>query len=433
MVIIKPFKATILNPEIPDREMLVCPVYDTIDEREYDKYGRVKNNVIHITTRKDGTDSSQFIDNAKKQLNRLFQDNILKELEHPAFYIYGIRYSLPEHILGQIPDSVKSDVYFAFGLMALVKVERLGEGNIVGHEKIFEKHSAERIELMRVCKMNFAPIASEYNMPGHGINNLFEQYLGFKRPDLVIRDEIPPLLDITLNGNRHLLWEITDNDIIKHIQELMADEKVLILDGHHRYNATHKLCIQDGVDYTMMMFMEGGDRALLLLPWHRCIKGINAKKLLQQLNRYYEIIWQGDNDDEEFYKIMNARDDSYDVKIGWYDGNDFSIFRAHRDEVKKLSDSADEQVGLDYISLNEWIIGPFMDGNKVDNLAFCDSVTEAVKKVDEQGFDCAFLMRALSINEVEHKAHSEMKNFPQKSTLFVPKVAEGIIMRRFRK
>jgi uncharacterized protein (DUF1015 family) len=281
--------------------------------------------------------------------------------------------------------------------------------------------------------MNFAPIASEYNMPGHEINNLFEQYLGFKRPDLVIRDEIPPLLDISLNGNRHLLWEITDNDMIKQIQVLMADEKVLILDGHHRYNATHKLCIQDGVDYTMMMFMEGGDRALMLLPWHRCIRGIDADKLLQQLNRYYEIIWQGDKDDEEFYDIMNARDDPYDVKIGWYDGNVFSIFRAHKGEVRKLSDSADERVGLDYISLNEWIIGPLMDGNNVDNLAFCDSVTEAVKKVDEQGFDGAFLMRALSINEVEQKAHVEMKNFPQKSTLFVPKVAEGIIMRRFRK
>ncbi|HUV81467.1 MAG TPA: DUF1015 family protein [archaeon] len=433
MVIIKPFKATILNPEMPDREKLICPVYDTIDEREYDRYGSEKNNVIHITTRKKSTNSSEFIAAARQHLDRFFKDKVLTELEHPAFYIYGIRYSLPDEIMGQIPDSIKRDVYFAFGLMALVKVEGLGEGNIVGHEKIFEKHSAERIELMRACEMNFAPIASEYNMPGHEINNLFEQYLGFNRPDLVIRDNRPPLLDLTLKGNRHLLWEITDDDMIKQIQALMADEKVLILDGHHRYNATYKLCIQDGVEYTMMMFMEGGDRALLLLPWHRCIKGVDTDRLMQQLNRYYEKIWQGADDDKEFYKIMNARDDPYDVKIGWYDGNGFSIFRAQKGEVGKLSDSVGERVGLDYISLNEWIIGPCMDGNNVDNLAFCDSVTEAVKKVDEQGYDGAFLMRALSIKEVEHKAHVEMKNFPQKSTLFVPKVAEGIIMRRFGK
>jgi uncharacterized protein (DUF1015 family) len=433
MVTIEPFRATILNPEIPDREQLICPVYDTIDEREYDRYGGEKNNVIHITTRKKSSDSRKFIADARRQLDRFFKDDVLIELERPAFYIYGIRYSLPDEIMGQIPDCAKRDVYFAFGLMALVKVEGPGEGSIVGHEKIFEKHSVERIELMRECGMNFAPIVCEYNMPGHEVNNIFEDYLGFNRPELKFRDDRPPLLDLTLKGNRHLLWEISDPDIIGRIRAVMADKKILILDGHHRYNAAHKLCIRDGVEYTMMMFMDGGDRALLLLPWHRCIRGIDTERLLQQLNRYYEMIWQGDDEDVEFYKIMNSKDDPYDVKIGWYEGTGFSIFRAHRDEVVKLSDSVGERVGLDYISLNEWMIGPLMNGNNVDNLVFCDSVTEAVKKVDEQGFDCAFLMRALSINEVEHKAHVEKKNFPQKSTLFVPKVAEGIIMRRFGK
>jgi uncharacterized protein (DUF1015 family) len=60
-----------------------------------------------------------------------------------------------------------------------------------------------------------------------------------------------------------------------------------------------------------------------------------------------------------------------------------------------------------------------------------DSMDEAVNKVDTQGFDMAFLIRPLDIEDVEYKAHVEMKNFPQKSTLFLPKVAEGIIMRRF--
>lgn len=430
MVIIKPFRATILNPEIPDREKLICPVYDTIDERGYERYGREKNNVIHLTTRKNGTLSSEFIENAKRQLDRFFTEEILVERDHPAFYIYGIRYSLPEHMLDLIPHAAKRDVYFAFGLIALVKV--VGPGEIVGHEKIFEKHSAERTELMRLCGMNFAPIASEYSMPGHEINNIFEKYLGFKRPDLVIRDERPPLLDISLNGSRHLLWEITDHDTIEHIRKLMADKKILILDGHHRFHAARSLALRDGVEYTMMMFMEGGDRALLLLPWHRCIRQLDEAALQVQMKRYFDLIWKDRHDETRFYELLNTRDGANDVRIGMYDQNGFSVYRAHRDNVNKLSDMLNERVGLDFISLNEWIIRPCVAGNEVDAVSFCDSVGEAIRRVNDQGFRAAFLMRPLNIEDVEYKAHIEKKNFPQKSTLFLPKVAEGILMRNFR-
>lgn len=430
MVTIIPFRTTILNPQQADRDRLVCPVYDTIDETEYTRYGSEANNVIHITTRKNGTDSNKFIAGARENLNRFFNNGVLVEREQPALYVYGIRYSLPAEILGQIPEEARRDVYFAFGLVGLVKVEALGEGSIVGHERIFKKHTVERSLLMKECGMNFAPIVSEYSMPGHDINNILEEYLGFKRPDLVIRDDCPPLVDITLKGNRHLLWEITDSGIIAKIRELMEDEKVLILDGHHRYNASVDLSREAGVEHTMMMFMEGGDRALLLLPWHRCIRHIDSSKLAAQVERYFDVVYRGDMG-EEFNSILHTKDDAYDVRVGMYDGSDFTVLRARRDDVESLSGELGEKVGLDYFTLNEWVIGPCVDGENVDGVAFVESMAEAVSKVDGRGFDAAFLMRPLDIADVEYKAHVEMKNFPQKSTLFLPKVAEGIMMRRF--
>ncbi|MCL7415927.1 MAG: DUF1015 domain-containing protein [ANME-2 cluster archaeon] len=430
MVIIKPFKSTILNPDIPNRDRLVCPVYDTIDETEYARYGSESNNVIHITTRKDGMESGAFVARSIENLRRFYQEGVLKERDTPGLYIYGIRYNLSDEIRGQIPDTAKREVYFAFGLVALVKVEALGEGSIAGHERIFEKHTLERYEVMRAGGMNFAPIVAEYNMPGHDINNMLEDYLGFKRPDLAIREDRPPLVDILLKGIRHLLWEVTDPGTVEQIRAKLADEKVLILDGHHRYNAANELRLRDGVEYTMMMFMEGGDRALLLLPWHRCVRQLDMKRLHSQLKQYFDVIWTGALGDE-FYEMLSAKDDAHDVRFGLYDGKDLSVLKARGDKVEQLSGALDEQVGLDFISLNEWVIEPLVDGGSVDNVGFMDSVTEAVRKVDEQGFDVAFLMRPLDIGDVEYKAHTEMKNFPQKSTLFLPKVAEGIIMRRF--
>jgi uncharacterized protein (DUF1015 family) len=429
MVIIKPFKTTILNPGIPDLNKLICPVYDVIDKTEYDNYGNNSNNIIHLTTRNNSVDSVEFIDKAKKNLTRLFTEDILKESKHPALYIYGIRYSLPDDMMRDVPGTGERNIYFAFGLVALVKIEPPGKGNIVGHENIFEKNSIERSELMKACRMNFAPIVSEYNMLGHDINIILEDYLGFKRPELVLRDDRPPLVDLTLHNNRHLLWEISDIEVIRNIQELMSDKKLLILDGHHRFSAARRLSKQDGIDYTMMMLMEGGDRALLLLPWHRCIRNYNHDMLNTQLDRFFSIIWKGDQNDE-FNRILHTKDDKFDVRIGFYNKKTFSVIRAHRDKVIQLSDKLGEKTGLDYLSLNEWIIKPCIDGNKEDNIVFTDSVSDAAFKVDGQGFNAAFLMRPLTIKDVEYKAHVEMKNFPQKSTLFLPKVAEGIIMRR---
>ena len=34
---------------------------------------------------------------------------------------------------------------------------------------------------------------------------------------------------------RHRLWPITDSAVIEQMQALMADKKLLIADGHHRY------------------------------------------------------------------------------------------------------------------------------------------------------------------------------------------------------
>ncbi|MCD4846420.1 MAG: DUF1015 domain-containing protein [Methanosarcinales archaeon] len=431
MVIIKPFKTTILNPEMPDRNKLICPVYDIIDKTEYDSYGNKSNNIIHLTTRKNNVDSKEFINSAKNNLSRLFTDGVLRESKHPALYIYGIRYNLPENIHREIHGTGKRNTYFAFGLVALVKVEPIGKGNIVGHENIFEKNSIERSELMKVCRMNFAPIVSEYNMPGHDINIILEDYLGFKRPGLVLRNDRLPLVDLTLQNTRHLLWEITDPGLIRKIQELMSDKKLLILDGHHRFSAASRLSKQDGIDYTMMMLMEGGDQALLLLPWHRCIKNYNHDMLKNQIDRFFDIILKGDQNDE-FNRILHTKEDKFDVRIGFYYKKTFSVIRAHRDKVIQLSDKLGEKTGLDYLSLNEWIIDPCIDGNKEDNIVFTDSVSDAALKVDGQGFNAAFLMRPLTIKDVEYKAHVEKKNFPQKSTLFLPKVAEGIIMRRIQ-
>ncbi|MGB2843113.1 MAG: DUF1015 domain-containing protein [Halobacteriota archaeon] len=446
MVEIKPFKATILNPEQENVSELVCPVYDTIDASMYEKYSVRKNNVIHFTTRKEGFAENEFVDYAKRHLNRFFNDGILIERENPAFYIYGVRYKLSEEIMEQIPEEERREAYFAFGLVALVKAEKLNEHSILGHEKTFEANTRERYRLLKECGMNFSPIVAEYNMPDHDINRIFEDYLGFIRPDLKIDENRKPIVDVELNGARHLLWEVSDEDIIRKIQELMRDKKILILDGHHRYSASYRLSSdrEEGAAYayTLMMLLEGGDRALLLLPWHRCMKKCRMEDLWARIEENFAIESCDKNERRcAIYSKLNECNEEFDVRLGMYDGEKFYLLRADEQRIRKLAAERCERVGLDVISLHEWLIEPTLKPlqglrghgaephtDKPADIVFTASPKDAIEKVDTGAYSVAFFLNPLRITDVEYKARVEKKAFPQKSTLFLPKVAEGVVM-----
>ena len=429
MVDIRPFKATILNPEM-QIDKLVCPVYDTIDASGYQRFAKEKNNIIHATSRRKDMDRDEFIECAHKNLKSMIDSRVLVERKEQGLYIYGIMYTLQPEILTLLPENERRDKYFVLGLVSLVKVEELGKGNIVGHENIFEINTKERYRLMKTCMMNFSPIAVEYSMPDHKLNNLFEEYLGFKRPNFVLNPQKPPLVDVTLNGSRHLLWEITDNELIEKIKKKVSGLKLLILDGHHRYTASNMMREKDGIEYTMMMLMEGGDRALLLLPWHRAVRNFSLQNLNDKIKEKFLIYWHGDKNGEEFYSQLRKRSSEYDVRLGMYDGKIFSILRANEMAVKELSRLRGESVGLDLIVLHDWLINPVIRGRPEEDVSFNVSPAEAIARVDSKEFDVAFLLNPFLIKDVEKKAFIERRNFPQKSTLFLPKVAEGIVMRK---
>jgi uncharacterized protein (DUF1015 family) len=425
MVEIRPFKATIVNPRVENVSELICPVYDTIDASQYENYSGRENNVIHVTARKEGVAENEFVAYAKRALNRFFHNRILIECKRPAFYVYGLRYRLSEEIKAQIPAEERRETYFAFGLVALVKAEELNEDSILGHEKTFEASTRERYRLMKECGMNFSPITAEYNMPDHAINRIFEDYLRFIRPDLKIVEDRKPVVDVELNGARHLLWEVSDEELVGKIQALMRGRKILILDGHHRYTASYLLSREREAEYTLMMLLEGGDRALLLLPWHRCVKKCRMEELWTRIEEHFTIERYGRG---AIYSKLNEGDA---VSVGMYDGKQFYLLRANEQKIKKLAAERYERVGLDVICLHEWLIEPAVRG-KPEDIAFTASPRDAVEKVDRGDYRVAFFLKPPRITDVEYKARVEQKVFPQKSTLFLPKVAEGIVMRRFR-
>ncbi len=165
------------------------------------------------------------------------------------------------------------------------------------------------------------------------------------------------------------------------------------------------------------------------MPWHRAVRNFSAERLENRIKEAFSIDWEGGGG-EEFYSQLRLRSNEYDVKLGMYDGKKFKILRADEKDVRELSEKRGEIIGLDLIVLHDWLINPVIRGKPEEDVSFNSSPAEAIARVDSGEFDVAFLLNPFSIKDVEKKAFVERKNFPQKSTLFLPKVAEGIVMRR---
>jgi len=147
------------------------------------------------------------------------------------------------------------------------------------------------------------------------------------------------------------------------------------------------------------------------------------------IKQSFSVEWQSHENNEEFYSLLRERESEYDVRFGMYDGERFSILKANENAVRELSKKRGETVGLDLIVLHEWLIDQLIE-DPVEDVFFNASPSEAIARVNRGEFNVAFLLNPISIQDVEKKAFEEGKNFPQKSTLFLPKVAEGIVMRR---
>lgn len=82
------------------------------------------------------------------------------------------------------------------------------------------------MNLMRATEANFGHIFMLYSDKEQKIITLLDEGIRDKEPLVKVNDE---------DGNRHILWQITDEGIIESIQELMKDKVLYIADGHHRY------------------------------------------------------------------------------------------------------------------------------------------------------------------------------------------------------
>jgi uncharacterized protein (DUF1015 family) len=314
------------------------------------------------------------------------------------------------------------------GILARVRVEDYESGGIRPHERTHPGPLLDRLELTRATGYNLSPIfslASEDPWP------LVEPSLA-PEPWGEVTDE---------DGTVNRLWKVEDPAVHRAVTKRLAGAQLLIADGHHRYETARAFRDEVGGeglhDYTLMALTGLDDPGLTVFPTHRLL-ALGDEEAQRRLGGGVRKLFDATEVAQE--QIDPTGEEGVGV-FGLYDRHHRTAYRLRlkaeaREELdRRLAGKPEAYRRLDSAILETLVLKGLagMSDEDIDarrGLEYAKSVPDALAQL-EHGYDVAFVLRPVPIEQVRAVAATE-ENMPPKSTYFFPKVMSGFAFNPVR-
>jgi uncharacterized protein (DUF1015 family) len=349
---VKPFRALRYDTErAGSLEDLVAPPYDVIGPDERDRYlERSPYNVVHLT-----------LPSSEEEAGRDFRDwreQGVLTAEAPAFW------ALSQDYVG--PDGVART---RTGLVGSLQLEPYDTGSVLPHERTHRGPKEGRLRLLRETRAELEPIFL-----------LYEGDAPFDVPDRPA--------DIAVEGAR--LWRLEDD----RLGEAFADKRLLIADGHHRYETALAYQEETGTPESgsmMVVLVSVSDPGLMIFPTHRVAQSVNGPSPTH-------------DDVQIAMQDLEGEPRERAAAILYRRGGNISLLHGHEGQL-------DVQL---------------VEQHAPADVTYTASIDDAVAQVDEGRAEGAFLVRPLRVEDVFEVA-GRGETMPQKSTYFYPKLVSGLL------
>ncbi len=404
MATVKPFQPFRFTKKAGDPKDLLTQPYDKISPAMQARYLSASpyNLVRLILGEHHSSDSAS--DNvytrAAGYLDQWIREGVLAQDAQPGFYAYFQDFA--------VPDS--SEHATRMGFIGIGKVEDYSSGVVYRHEQTLSGPKQDRLELLRHTRAHFGQIFMLYPDREGSVDRMLAQAAAGV-PELDVLDEYQA---------RHRLWPITDPAAIRKIETQMADKKLLIADGHHRYEtalAYHKENPQiPGAEYVMMTFVNMYSPGLKILATHRVLRNLDGFQAAALLTKARAAGWS-------VREGMPEREGARSVRIGLVAGTRNYVLERPRREGE-----------LDVPVLHNEILGAMLGiGEEAVReeryITYVRGIDAAVREVRENGAQAAFLLNPTPIEDMARIAFAGGV-MPQKSTDFYPKLLSGVTIYR---
>jgi len=414
---IRPFKGIRYNTEkIKNFADVITQPYDQITdemEKEYKKRSPYSFVNLILTHYADGHDRNKEYENAKDCVEKWFRDGIFIQDKEDSIYPYFQEFNL------------EGKNYIRKGFVCRLRLEELGKGNILPHEKTLSKPKEDRLNLTKITKKDFEPVFLLYTDPNNVVMDMIEKKCKDK-PIVDVKDD---------RGVQHRLWKISDKDIIEKVAAALKDAILVIADGHHRYetafnylNELGEVGTEHPANFKMVTLVNIQDSGLVILPTHRLVMNLKDFKVddfVKKAEEYFTV----KKVDRQNLKSVLEKEKMY--AFGFYTRKDSYILKLKDLKIMErfLPDRSKEYQSLDVAILHTILIENILGikPEKIeDYIRYQRGIEETFKRVDSGEFQFAFLMNPTKPEQVRDVA-TKKERMPQKSTDFYPKLISGLV------
>lgn len=416
MVDIRPFRAIKYTAKAGNIEALVTEPYDKIDsEMQKEYYEKSPYNYCRLIL---PLEADKYVV-AKQFITQWLKEGVMIKEDKPSIFVSRQEYSLDGKKLVRT------------GLIAALKLYAYNENMVYPHEFTHSAPKADRLNMLRTVQKDLEPVFLMYQDPEEKTINFFKEVAKTK-----------PLFQITDPlGVRHTVWEITNPENITFIQKVLSDKKMVINDGHHRYESA--LAYRDEMrrkaawnensafNFHMCYMVPVQDEGLLVLPTHRLLKDAKiTPKVLDELKRYF-VVTQLEPSTQALDNYLESHVDEHAFCV--YDGkNAYGLTIRHEDSVYKFvnENTSKETKIFDVVILRDIIFRLILKTEELridENIIYVRWSRVALEKVNRGEASVAFLVNPITAKAVAELALKH-ERLPEKSTDFYPKPLSGFIM-----
>ena len=442
MAYITPFRALRYDSKRASPASVITQPYDKISpQMQEGYYAASPYNLVRLILgkRESGDDEKH---NVYTRAADFFRDwrreGIFLQDAEPSIYAYSQQFTIP----GTNKRAERR------GFIALGRVEDYTANVVFRHEQTLAKPKADRLDLLRATRAHFGQIFMLYDDSGE--------------IDTLLMQDGPATTELTDEyGVLNRIWQISDPALIDLVRGKMKDKRLIIADGHHRYETALNYrnerraragqpvgaprertggvmvrAIEDEeppYESAMMTFVNMNSPGLVILPTHRVVHGLasfDPGTFLTAVRAYFNV--------EEVDSAVDASRAIAILREAGHVGTALLavtssrvvLLHSPKAQSSMFAGLSVRQQALDVVQLHKVLLESVLGLSEESirnqqNLSYIRDAGESMKAVRSGNANVAFLMNPCRIEQVRDIAFAG-EVLPQKSTDFFPKLLSGL-------
>lgn len=423
MARVRPFRAWRYSRPDTDITPVCAPPYDVINaEMREELLAMDPHNVVGLELPNGPLDpgvSGNRYDTGKRLWDEWRASGVITQDDADSLYVLEQRFELEGKPIRRRAFIVE------------VGLEPFDAGVVIPHERTLPKALGDRFELIKSTAANLSQVFGLFDDSNCDTNALFEAVMASN----------PIATAIDADGVESILWRSTKPEDAETLTAFMAERRIFIADGHHRYTvalahrdlrrATSPEAADDpAYDSVMMALVNMDDPDLAVLPYHRMADAageFDVEAFTDSLSEYFDVREASQADLHELDEQPRV---AFLIKMRGEELPHLAVLReevALDDVITRPHSSAWK--ALDVSVLQELILWPLLGihpdhPETLERISFTKNATDCLNT----SRDVAIVLRPTKLSQLREVSLAG-ETMPQKSTYFYPKLLSGLVFR----